>query len=294
MKVVIFGNTYQTEKAHPVLKLFETLKQYRAEIYVCRDFYEFLKSHQNFQPEIEGLIDENDFDADIAISVGGDGTFLNAAERVGRKGIPILGVNTGRLGFLADVSENDIEPALDEIFNNNFKIEERSQLEVDICNGCFGKSKYALNEIAILKQDTSSMITIHAWLDNQFLNTYQADGLIVATPTGSTAYSMSVGGPILMPQANNMVISPIAPHSLTVRPLVIPDNMTITLEVESRNRNFLIALDGRSHAVEECKFQIRKADYPIKVIKRTSHTYFDTLRTKLMWGADKRIHPGSK
>lgn len=294
MKIVIFGNTYQTEKAHPVQKLFQLLNEFQAEIYVCRDFYEFLKTHQNFQPRIDGLIDDDNFTADMAISVGGDGTFLNAAERVGPKGIPILGVNTGRLGFLADVSENDIEPALREIFNNDYQIEERSQLEIEICNGCFDKSQYALNEIAILKQDSSSMITIHTWLDDQFLNTYQADGLIVATPTGSTAYSMSVGGPILMPQANNIVVSPIAPHSLTVRPLVIPDNMTITLEVESRNRNFLIALDGRSHAVEACRFQIRKAGFPIRVVKRTSHTYFDTLRTKLMWGADKRVHPELK
>jgi len=294
MKVVIFGNTYQTEKSHPVQRLFQVLNQYNAEIFVCRDFYEFLKSHQNFQPQIEGLIDDGNFMADMAISVGGDGTFLNAAERVGPKGIPILGVNTGRLGFLADVSENEIESALQEILNNNYNIEERSQLEVDICNGCFGQSRYALNEIAVLKQDSSSMITIHAWLNDQFLNTYQSDGLLVATPTGSTAYSMSVGGPILMPQANNFVLSPIAPHSLTVRPLVVPDNLTITLEVESRNRNFLIALDGRSHAVEACRFQIRKANFPVRVVKRTSHTYFDTLRTKLMWGADKRIHPEQK
>lgn len=294
MRIAIFGNTYQTEKAHPVLRLFQLLDEHKAEVYVCQDFYKFLETNQNFHPAIKGLIDSSDFEADMAISVGGDGTFLNAAERVGRKGIPILGVNTGRLGFLADVAESDIEIALNEIFNNEYVVEDRSQLELNICNGCFGQSRFALNEIAVMKQDSSSMITIHTWLDDQFLNTYQADGLIVATPTGSTAYSMSVGGPILMPQANNFVLSPIAPHSLTVRPLVVPDNLTITLQVESRNRNFLIALDGRSHAVEACKFQIRKADFPIRVVKRISHTYFDTLRTKLMWGADKRLHPDQK
>lgn len=291
MKIAIFGNTYQTEKSHPVIKLFQVLSQCSAEVYVCRDFYQFLDSHQNFRPEIKGLIDNATFEADLAISVGGDGTFLNAAERVGPKGIPILGINTGRLGFLADVSESDIETAIQEIFRNDFAIEDRSQLELDIRNGCFGQSRFALNEIAVMKQDSSSMITIHTWLNDQFLNTYHSDGLIVSTPTGSTAYSMSVGGPILIPQTSNFIISPIAPHSLTVRPLVVPDDYTITLEVESRNRNFLIALDGRSHAVEACKFQIRKAAFPVRVIKRTTHTYFDTLRTKLMWGADKRIHP---
>lgn len=273
------------------MRLFEFLEAHQAEIYICDEFYHFLKINNNFSPNVVGLFEGSDFDADMAISVGGDGTFLNAAERVGRKGIPILGVNTGRLGFLADVADVDIESAINEIFAGDYLIEERTQLSLDMHNDFDDFSHYALNEIAIMKQDSSSMITIHAWLNDQYLNSYQADGLIVSTPTGSTAYSMSVGGPILMPQANNIILSPIAPHSLTVRPLVIPDNYTITLQVESRNKHFLIALDGRSHISKACKFSISKADFPIKLVKRKSQTYFDTLRNKLMWGADKRTLP---
>jgi NAD+ kinase len=291
MKIALFGNTHQTEKSHPVIKLFEQLNAHDADVYVCRLFYNFLESHLGFCPIVKGLFDNSDFEADLAISVGGDGTFLNTVERVGRKGIPILGINTGRLGFLADISENEIENAIPEIFNRLYTVEERSQLKLELDGKIFNDSGLALNEIAVMKQDSSSMITIHSWLDEQYLNTYQADGLIVSTPTGSTAYSMSVGGPILVPQSNNIIIAPIAPHSLTIRPLVIPDNLTITMQVESRNNQFLVALDGRSYVVDACKFKIRRADYPVLVAKRKEQSYFDTLRAKLMWGADKRSFP---
>jgi NAD+ kinase len=291
MKIAVFGNTHQSDKSEQVIRLFELLKKHHAEVYICADFFQFLTTHQGYRPEIAGLITGNDFDAELAISVGGDGTFLNVVERVGRKAIPILGLNTGRLGFLADVAEGEIENALSEIFAGTYSVEERTQLSLNIKKSLGHDSHHALNEIAVMKQDSSSMITIHAWLNGQYLNTYQADGLIVATPTGSTAYSMSVGGPIMMPQSNNIILSPIAPHSLTVRPLVIPDNYTITLQVESRNKHFLVALDGRSHVAEVCKFEIKKADFSVRVVKRISHTYFDTLRNKLMWGADKRLFP---
>jgi NAD+ kinase len=291
MKIAIFGNSHQTGKYPQVIRLFELLKERNVELFVGRDFYHFLSSHYNYTPHIGGIIENNDFEADLAISVGGDGTFLNVADRVGIKGIPILGLNTGRLGFLADIAETEIEFALDEILNGNFTVEELTQLQMKICSDLNGDSHYALNEIAVMKQDSSSMITIHAWLNDEYLNAYQADGLVIATPTGSTAYSMSAGGPIVVPQAKNIILSPIAPHSLTVRPLVIPDDYTITLQVESRNNHFLVALDGRSHVVEQCKFEVKKADFSVKVAKRQNHTYFDTLRNKLMWGADKRSFP---
>lgn len=291
MKIAVFGNNHQTDKSHQVIRLFELLKERNVDIHVCSEFYHFLKNNHNYTPDIKGLINDNLIDSDLAISVGGDGTFLNVAERIGRRGIPILGLNTGRLGFLADISEGEIESAIDEILQGNYTVEERSQLKMKIGTNLQGDSHYALNEIAVMKQDSSSMITIHAWLNDEYLNTYQADGLIVATPTGSTAYSLSAGGPIMMPQTNNIILSPIAPHSLTVRPMVIPDDYVITLQVESRNKHFLVALDGRSHVAEECRFEIKKADFAVKIAKRISHTYFDTLRNKLMWGADKRSLP---
>lgn len=292
MKIAVFGNSYQRNKSPQVVRLFELLKKRSIEVFVQKEFHQFLNDEKSFFPEVAGIIDEsNNFEADLAISVGGDGTFLNAAERVGRRGIPILGLNTGRLGFLADISEEEIESAVDEILKGNYSIEELAQLSMRMSSDLESDSQLALNEIAVMKQDSSSMITIHVWLNDQYLNAYQADGLIVATPTGSTAYSMSAGGPIVIPQAKNIILSPIAPHSLTVRPLVIPDDYTITLQVESRNNHFLVALDGRSHIVELCKFEIKKADFNVKVAKRMNHTYYDTLRNKLMWGADKRSFP---
>ncbi|MDD2799603.1 MAG: NAD kinase [Bacteroidales bacterium] len=291
MKIVLFGNSHQADKSQQVIRLFELLKRQNAEVSVDKPFYEFLKQQHEAVIDSVRVFEGDDFEANLAISVGGDGTFLNVAERIGRKLIPILGFNTGRLGFLADISENEMEGAVSEIFDGNYTVEERSQLRMDFGGDLQGDSPFALNEIAVMKQDSSSMITIHAWLNDQYLNTYQADGLIVATPTGSTAYSMSVGGPIVAPQSNNFIISPIAPHSLTVRPLVIPDDYTITLQVESRNNQFQVALDGRSHVVGICNIEIKKADFPIRVAKRISHTYYDTLRNKLMWGVDKRSFP---
>ncbi len=208
---------------------------------------------------------------------------------IGNKGIPILGINTGRLGFLADVSIEEIVEAINQIGNNEYFIEQRSVIQLKTDNPAFDKNPNALNEIAVLKQDSSSMITIEVCINGEYLNTYQADGLIIATPTGSTAYSMSVGGPIVVPQASNLIISPVAPHSLSVRPIVIPDTWTIELNVKSRNKTFLVSLDGRSSIFEEgYKLTIAKGDYAIKVIKRPHHTFFNTLKNKLNWGVDKR------
>jgi NAD+ kinase len=270
--------------------LFEKLISQEAEIYVDVRFYNFLADGLNYEPPIAGLLTDDHFDLDVALSVGGDGTFLRTAARVNRQDIPILGINTGRLGFLADVGGNDIEDTLDELFKNYYKIEERTLLRLYTEGRVFRGYNYALNEIAILKRDTSSMITIHTSLNDEYLASYQADGLLIATPTGSTAYSMSVNGPIIIPQSKNLVLSPVAPHSLNVRPLIIPDNYTITLGVESRNKSFLISLDGRSEVFPAgIQLTITKADYTTKVIKRYNHTFYQTLREKLMWGADARM-----
>jgi NAD+ kinase len=226
----------------------------------------------------------------MALSVGGDGTFLRTAARINHQDIPILGINTGRLGFLADISGNEIEATLEEIFKNYYLIEAKTLLKLYTDGKSYSGYNYALNEIAILKRDTSSMITVHTRLDEEYLTSYQADGLVIATPTGSTAYSMSVNGPIIVPQSHSIVLSPGAPHSLNVRPLVVPDSTVITLNVESRSDSFLVALDGRSEVLPvKTELKIGKADYYTKVIKRHNHTFYQTLREKLMWGADARM-----
>lgn len=290
MKVGVFGSEYQMEKQNIIKRLFDKLRSQEAEIYVDVDFYTFLTDAFDYEPPVTGLLADDDMsDLDLVLSIGGDGTFLRTAARVNRQNVPILGINTGRLGFLADVSKNDIEDTLDEIFKNYYRVEERTLLRLHTEEKAYRGYNYALNEIAILKRDTSSMITIHTWLNDDYLTSYQADGLVIATPTGSTAYSMSVNGPIIVPQSQSVVLSPVAPHSLNVRPLVVPDTSIITLGVESRSQSFLIALDGRSEIFPSgIQLRVNKADYTTKVIKRYNHTFYETLREKLMWGADAR------
>ena len=229
MRIAIFGNTYQAKKSVYAGVLFNILKKHNAEISICRDFYHFLSKDLNLQISPNTLFDNDDFDADMVISIGGDGTFLKAASRVGSKNIPILGINTGRLGFLADISPTEMEDTFKEIFNNKYSIEERGVLQLTYTDGAKMKETYALNEIAVLKRDSSSMISIKTAINGNLLTTYQADGLIIATPTGSTAYSLSVGGPIIVPQSQTISITPVAPHSLNIRPLVIYDDWEIGL-----------------------------------------------------------------
>lgn len=288
MKFAIFGNTYQAKKALQAEALFDILNEKDAEMYIAKDFYCFLKDELKMKVPVSGLIEGDEFEADMVISVGGDGTFLKAASRVGNKGIPILGINTGRLGFLADISPDDIGSTIEDIYKKHYTIEERSVLQLE-CSNLLKGSPYALNEIAVQKRDSSSMITINTYINGRELITYQADGLIVATPTGSTAYSLSVGGPIIVPQSKTIAITPVAPHSLNVRPVVICDDWEITLEVETRSNNFLVAIDGRNETFKDAsKLIIRKGDYSIKVVKRYGQHFFDTLRSKMLWGIDSR------
>jgi NAD+ kinase len=289
-KIAIFGNIYKDETIESAKILLSALKQKDVEIVTDSAFLDFLKKNvRNSDLDIiDTIADDEDFEADLALSIGGDGTFLKTANRIGNKDIPILGINTGRLGFLADVSINEIEQAVDTIDNNNYIVEQRSLVKLSTDNPAF-ENPFALNEIAILKQDSSSMIAVEVHINGEYLHTYQSDGLIIATPTGSTAYSMSVGGPIVVPQVNSLIISPVAPHSLNIRPLVIPDSWTIELKVSSRNNSFLVSLDGRSKVFSTAdKLHITKGDYTIGVIKQPNHTFFNTLKNKLMWGIDKR------
>ena len=226
---------------------------------------------------------------DFVISIGGDGTLLETITHVGKSEKPILGVNTGRLGFLATTNKDMISKAMDHIENDEYEIDSRLLLKVDSDDAFFGEINYGLNEVAVLKQDTSSMITVHTYIDNEFLNSYWADGLIIATPTGSTGYSLSCGGPVVMPQSNNLILTPVSPHNLNVRPLIVSDSCTISLEVESRSNYFMASLDSRSIIIKSgLKLQIRKEDFQAKLIKFEGYSFVNTLRKKLNWGLDAR------
>lgn len=290
MKVGLFGSGYHTDKLPLIRRLFKKLAALNAEVYVSHDFYAFLTEFPEVCPTIAGVLQAPPFDLDIALSVGGDGTFLRTAEQINRQNIPILGINTGRLGFLADIGADQIEETLDELYHKHYNIEERMLLRLEMDKPTFEGYNCALNEVAILKRETSSMITIHTSLNDEYLTSYQADGLVIATPTGSTAYSMSVNGPIILPQSDNIVLSPVAPHSLNVRPLVVPGSYKISLNIESRTNSFLISLDGRSQSCPtDIRLSICKADFSIHIINRYKQTFYQTLRDKLMWGADKRV-----
>ncbi|HOK99996.1 MAG TPA: NAD kinase [Paludibacteraceae bacterium] len=289
MKVAIFGNIYRPMVLSCVKVLFDYFTQQKITMMCESQLYKFIEETKDFDLQGVEVIDTDFFEADLAVSIGGDGTFLNTAARIGNKGIPILGINTGRLGFLADISSEEIIPAFEAILNSQYRIENRTTLLVKTSDETTFEYPYALNEVSVSKQDSSSMISINATVNGEFINTYQADGLIVATPTGSTAYSMSVGGPIVVPQAQDFILSPVASHSLNVRPIIIPDSWIIELEVHSRTQSFLASLDGRSKVLNQTtKLIISKAPFTIKVIKQIHHTYFNTLKNKLMWGMDKR------
>ena len=290
LRFALFGNIYQAKKSASVSNLLQILEQKQADIYIDKEFFMYMREELNLDAHPKGLIEGDDFEADIAVCMGGDGTFLEAARRVGNKGIPIVGINMGRLGFLADISPDEIENIIESIYQNNYTTEERSVLQVETEGGDSLKGyPYALNEVAILKHDNSSMICIRVEVDGEYLTTYQADGLIASTPTGSTGYAMSVGGPIMVPRSGIFGLTAVAPHSLNVRPLTISDNVVFSMTVESRSHNFLIAIDGRSESCHEStKVILRKAPYKIKVLKRANHSYFTTLRNKLMWGTDPR------
>lgn len=293
MKIALYGLTVNPDFMDELLKLFELFQEKDIECIYYRPFSEYLSQVYNISQKPETCYFEQDEDlpGDVAfiLSVGGDGTFLKSVTAAKSGSIPLVGINTGRLGFLSDISRDEIEKALNNILDNNIIIDERSVLELEINTD--GKSEffYALNEITVTKLDSAAMINIHTYVNDEYLNTYWADGLIIATPTGSTAYSLSVGGPILTPDSENFVISPIAPHNLTVRPLVVPDHHSIRLQVEGRGAQFLASVDSTSVPINFSGIlKIKKASFKVKTIRLKDHSFFSTLRNKLMWGADKR------
>lgn len=289
MRFALFGNIYQREKAVAARTFLDALATHKAEVLIDAEYFAFLKSEGLIGAHEAEIFEGNDFEADFAVSMGGDGTLLNTAGRVRDKQMPILGVNMGRLGFLADVTAQEIDACVGALYRGDYTLESRALIKVESDGQPMKEYNCALNDVAILKRDTASMISIRAEINGDYLTTYQADGLIVSTPTGSTAYSLSNGGPIIVPQTGVFLMIAVAPHSLNVRPIVIPDNADVRLTVSSRSHTFLVAVDGHSESMPEgTTLRLSKAPYQVKVVKRKDTRYFNTLREKMMWGADGR------
>lgn len=289
MRFAIFGNSCQVEKSASIDHLLTLLRQRGTDIGMDKSFYRFLSESTSVNLADVHVIQNDNFQADVAISMGGDGTFLETAHRVGSKEIPILGINMGRLGFLADFAPDEVEQALELIDAEALRCESRTVLQVEFEGGETQNYPYALNEVAVLKHDISSMISIRVAIDGEHLTTYQADGLIINTPTGSTGYALSVGGPIMSPVSGTLGLVPVAPHSLSMRPLTLSDDVVVTLDIESRSHNFLVAIDGRSESKQEgTRLTVRRAPYRVVVLRRPGGSFFRTLREKLMWGNDLR------
>lgn len=294
MKIAIFGKRRQSQEDIPhIVNLVDTLARRGAFLTIERLFFEAMTRLTGSPLPVDDVFEGDDFTADFAISIGGDGTFLRTARWVGAKEIPILGFNTGHLGFLAEESITSATRLIDTLAEGHYLVESRSLLEVRAAEGNIRSSlsgwAYALNEVAIIRQDTASMITVNTMLDNMPVASYQGDGLIISTPTGSTAYNLSVGGPIIQPTAPCWVLSPIAPHSLTMRPLVVSDSHVIETSVESRADTYRLTLDGRTLILPiDVKLHIRRAPFVVKVLHSDGHNFIDTLSAKLLWGISKR------
>ncbi len=292
MKVAIYGQTYQDDAIAYVVELLDELQKENAQVAIEEEFYSLLpnqnknKSYGVFTAT-SGLNDT----FDMLVSFGGDGTILRATTYVKDFGIPIVGVNTGRLGFLSTFVKEDVRKVIQEFVSGAYHIVERSLVEVasDIVSSEFGALNFALNEITVSRKDTTSMITVETYLNDEYLTSYWADGLIISTPTGSTGYSLSCGGPVIVPTAKSLVLTPIAPHNLNARPLVISDTTVIRLKVSGREENHLISLDSRIASIENgTEIVIKKADFTVKMIEYTSESFLKTLRNKLLWGEDRR------
>ncbi|MBN1950487.1 MAG: NAD kinase [Bacteroidales bacterium] len=292
MKIAVFGRNFNAEFTQAIHAFFDCLNRNSVSVVIHRSFYTFIESRQiKIKGSVEYFSEREDFpdDVDFLVSIGGDGTFLESLMYLKRFDIPVIGLNSGRLGFLANISKEEISEALDQILAGNYKLDRRSLLVMESGSEIFGRFNFALNDATIQKKDTN-LITIETFLNDEYLNAYWTDGLIISTATGSTAYNLAVGGPIVLPGSTSFVIAPIASHNLTVRPLVIPDDMEIRLEVKSRSGNFLVSVDNRTELMDirHNVFKIRKAAFQLNMVKLPFNNYYSTLRNKLMWGADLR------
>ncbi|WMX14548.1 MULTISPECIES: NAD kinase [unclassified Aureispira] len=292
MKIAIYSRFLKKDHISFVQILFDILAQRDAELFIFEEYYQSFDDRIRIQQKLELFKEHEDFKAqniDFMISLGGDGTILDLVTIVRDTGVPIMGINLGRLGFLAMIEKNRIEQALDALYSDSFTLDQRSILYLESSPSIFGDKNFALNDFTILKRDTSSMVIIHTYVNGEFLNSYWADGIIVATPTGSTGYSLSCGGPIIFPKSGNFIITPVAPHNLNVRPIVLSDNAVISFEVEGRAKNFLCTLDSRYETIDtHFQLAVRKADFQVNLVRFTDRNFLYMIREKLKWGIDSR------
>lgn len=282
MKIAIYTKQFSEEVLKIVKQIIDTCEKYSIEI----EINESLSQNSNLKSTAYTI---EKLESDYLISIGGDGTLLDTILYIKDKNIPVLGINTGRMGFLATMNENEVDLIIKNISKGSYKIEKRSMLYLETNNELFGQYNIGLNDFVVHKKDTSSMITIHTYLDGDYLNSYWADGIIISTPTGSTGYSLSCGGPIIFPSSNSFSITPVSPHHLNVRPVIVPDNSVISFEVDSRGSNFLASLDSRSMTVDSSiQMAVRKCDYPFKLLNINDKSYIETLQKKMNWGSDLR------
>ena len=291
MQVAIYGRKITKLTLPAFSEILKTISAYGWGILLEEDLYKSLEQKGGVDYPCTTFSSYADLkqDVDLMISVGGDGTFLKSIDYVRDSEVPVLGINTGRLGFLANVAKDQIQEALNLVKEKKYIFQKRSLLSVQVKDGSGGQDFFAMNELALHKKDSSSMITVKVSLDGNFLNSYWSDGLIVSTPTGSTAYNLSCGGPIVTPGCQVHIVTPIAPHNLNVRPMVIPDHMPINLNVEGRGRSYLMSIDGKSYSIKQGQeIVIKKAAFMINVIKFENNNFLDTIRNKMLWGIDKR------
>ena len=291
MIIGLYGRSVSPEDMVYVQRVIDKLLLRNCQLYIYRPL------HDNIRQQVELPADLRIFETheqirgilDYLFSIGGDGTILDASTLVRNSGIPIMGINIGRLGFLSSIAKDEILPAVDKVLHGDYRFDPRTLVRLTEPDGLFGELNYALNEITFTRKDSTALIVLHVYIDDVFLNTYWADGLIIATPTGSTAYSLSSGGPILIPGSENFVITPIAPHNLTVRPVVIPDKSRIRIIVEGREQQFLVSLDSRRATIDSnLELVVEKADFKVNIIQMNDKNFFSTIRDKLNWGLDAR------
>jgi NAD+ kinase len=291
MKIAIYSRGLEENQHKEVDSLLKELTKHGVEPVFYQDFFNKFYSAVDLQAKYSTFNSSEDLDEtiDCMISLGGDGTLLDTVTFVRDKGIPILGINYGRLGFLANIGKGELQTAVDALVSGTYVIDKRTLIHLDANVPLFGDVPYALNEFSLLKKDSTSMIKIHTYLNGEFLNTYWADGLIVATPTGSTGYSLSCNGPVVFPHSGSFVITPVAPHNLNIRPIVVPDDTVISFEVEGRTDGFLCTLDSRREIVtKEIQLAVRKETFGVNLIRLNENNFLQTLRNKLSWGLDVR------
>jgi len=291
MLIAIYNRKFDDDDIEVIEEIFATLREFKCDVLLFEGMVPHLKLHDLLPKNFGTFSKEKPLSREVRclLSLGGDGTILDTVTFIGDKKIPILGINLGRLGFLAGTSVSEIESAIRQLQANNYMIDKRSLVHLDSSEPLFPESPFALNEFTLHRKDSSSMIIIHTYINGEFLCTYWADGIIVSTPTGSTGYSLSCGGPVIFPQANNFVITPVAPHNLNVRPVVVPDDQIISFEIEGRAKQFLCTLDARSAPIStDVTLAVKKESFEINLVRLEGQNFLQTLRDKMYWGIDRR------